>query len=86
VDALCVANRPQEAQPQPGFVESAGSGEAIANTPEMMFQMFQTWLALVSRMQTNQGEKQTENIPPLPSLAWMQLTDQFRQTPWHSKK
>jgi hypothetical protein len=85
VDALCLANRPQRAGPQPEFVEPAGASEAIASTPEMMFRMFQTWLALVSQMQTEQGEKQAENISTLPSLAWMQLTDQFRQTPWHNK-
>jgi integrase/recombinase XerD len=85
VDALCLANRTQEARPQSEFVAPAGATEAIAGTPELMFRIFQTWLAMVSQMQNQQGEKLAEKIPTPPSLSWMQLTDQFHQTPWHNK-
>ena len=85
VDALCLANPSQEAQPQSEFVAPAGASDAIAGTPELMFRMFQTWLAMVSQMQNQQGEKPEEIISTLPSLSWMQLTNQFHQTPWHNK-
>jgi site-specific recombinase XerD len=86
MDSLSLAKSSQEEQQRPGPAIPAGANDATETTSELMFQVLQTWIALISQMQISQGEKRAEIVPALPSLAWMQLTDQFRQAPWHNKK